>query len=92
MIEAMKLSDLDQILEIEQASFTTPWSRQSFLHEILENERAVYLVYRDAERIWGYIGMWVVMDEGHITNLAVHPTGRRRGVGRSLILRLEEIG
>jgi ribosomal-protein-alanine N-acetyltransferase len=91
VIEAMKLSDLDQIIEIEQASFTTPWSRQSFLHELLENERAIYLVYRDLDRIWGYIGMWVVMDEGHITNLAVHPTCRRKGVGRRLILRLEEV-
>lgn len=85
MIEAMKLTDLEQILEIEQASFTTPWSRQSFLHELLENERAVYLVYRHNERVWGYIGMWVVVDEGHITNLAVHPAFRRRGVGRQLI-------
>lgn len=90
MIEAMKLSDLERILEIEQASFSTPWSRQSFLHELLENERAVYLVYRENERVWGYIGMWVVMDEGHITNLAVHPVFRRRGVGRRLIEALTE--
>ena len=87
----MRLADLEQVLEIERLSFPTPWSRQSFLHELLENERAVYLVYKEAGRVYGYIGMWVVLDEGHITNLAVHPAFRRRGTGRSLIVRLEEI-
>lgn len=87
----MCLADLEQVLEIEQLSFTTPWSRQSFLHELLENERAIYLVFKENEKIWGYIGMWIVLDEGHITNLAVHPVFRQRGVGRSLILRLEEL-
>lgn len=92
MIEPMCLDDLEGVLEIETLSFSTPWSRQSFLHEILENERAVYLVYKEFGKVLGYVGMWVVLDEGHITNLAVHPSYRQRGVGRGLIQRLEEVG
>lgn len=88
----MCLDDLEGVLEIETLSFSTPWSRQSFLHEILENERAVYLVYKEFGKVLGYVGMWVVLDEGHITNLAVHPSYRQRGVGRGLIQRLEEVG
>jgi ribosomal-protein-alanine N-acetyltransferase len=92
LIEPMCLDDLEGVLEIETLSFSTPWSRQSFLHEILENERAVYLVYKEFGKVLGYVGMWVVLDEGHITNLAVHPSYRQRGVGRGLIQRLEEVG
>ncbi|HEX2953326.1 MAG TPA: ribosomal protein S18-alanine N-acetyltransferase [Bacillota bacterium] len=88
----MCLADLEGVLEIETLSFTTPWSRQSFLHEILENERAVYLVYKENDKVAGYIGMWVVLDEGHITNLAIHPAYRQRGFGRSLIEHLEDEG
>lgn len=90
MIECMSLVDLEQVVEIEQASFPTPWTRQSFLHELLENERAIYLVYKNVDRVWGYIGMWVILDEGHITTLAVHPAFRQQGVGNSLILKLED--
>jgi ribosomal-protein-alanine N-acetyltransferase len=84
-VEPMCLEDLEEILEIEEASFPTPWSRRSFLYELLENERAVYLVAREEEKVQGYIGMWVVLDEGHITNLAVHPRARSRGIGELLL-------
>jgi ribosomal-protein-alanine N-acetyltransferase len=85
MIEGMRVSDVEDVLEIEQASFATPWSRLAFLSELLENERAMYLVAREGERVIGYVGMWRILDEGHITNLAVHPEFRRKGVGRSLL-------
>jgi ribosomal-protein-alanine N-acetyltransferase len=91
VIEFMSFADLEQVVEIEQASFPTPWSRQSFLHELMDNERAIYLVYKHMGRVWGYVGMWIILDEGHITNLAVHPVFRRRGVGNSLIRGLEEV-
>ncbi|HEY8344109.1 MAG TPA: ribosomal protein S18-alanine N-acetyltransferase [Bacillota bacterium] len=84
-IEPMRLEDLEGILEIEEASFPIPWSRKSFLYELLENERAFYLVAREEDRVQGYIGMWMILDEGHITNLAVHPRARGRGIGELLL-------
>lgn len=88
----MCVEDLAGVLEIENASFSTPWSRDSFLHELLENERAVYLVAKDAQgQVAGYVGMWVIFDEGHITNVAVHPRFRKRGIGSLLLTRLVEI-
>jgi ribosomal-protein-alanine N-acetyltransferase len=89
----MCVEDLEGIIEIENSSFTTPWSRNSFLHELFENERAVYLVAKDEfDRLVGYIGMWIIFDEGHITNLAVHPNFRRRGAGGRLLKGLIEYG
>jgi ribosomal-protein-alanine N-acetyltransferase len=85
-IESMRIEDLEDVLEIEGLSFATPWSRNSFLYELLENERAIYLVARNQfNKVIGYIGMWVVFDEGHITNLAAHPSYRRQGVGKALM-------
>jgi ribosomal-protein-alanine N-acetyltransferase len=85
-IVPMGVDDLKAVLEIENLSFPIPWSRNSFLSELFENERAVYLVAKDPfDRLLGYIGMWKVFDEGHITNLAVHPGFRQQGVGRILL-------
>lgn len=85
-VAPMRLEDLEAVLEIEAASFSVPWTRNSFVHELLENERAVYLVARSEwQRVLGYIGMWVVFDEGHITNLATHPAYRRQGVATDLL-------
>ena len=89
----MCVADLEAVLEIEQASFPIPWSRNAFLQELLENDRAIYLIARDeTERIAGYIGMWIVLDEGHITNLATHPDFRRSGVGRTLLAAMMTAG
>jgi ribosomal-protein-alanine N-acetyltransferase len=91
-IEAMRVEDLEEVLEIEAASFPTPWSRNSFLYELLENERAIYLVARnDFNKVVGYIGMWVVFDEGHITNLAAHPLHRHQGVAKALLSQLIKV-
>ncbi len=82
----MRESDLDSVMEIEQASFPTPWSRNAFLSEITENRRACYLVARENGRVAGYVGIWIILDEGHVTNLAVHPDFRRQGIGEQLML------
>jgi len=84
-ISPMRQSDLDSVMNIEKASFPTPWSRNAFLSEIYENSRACYLVARQNGKVIGYVGIWVILDEGHITNLAVHPDFRRRGVGERLM-------
>lgn len=84
-IDPMRVRDLSSVLDIEKRSFTAPWSRNAFLSELLENDRAYYFAARVGERIVGYIGVWLVAGEGHITNVAVHPDFRNRGIGRRLL-------
>ena len=87
-VKSMTLEDLPAILSIEEQCFPIPWSRSSFLYELLENQRAYYLVAKSVNRVLGFIGMWIIFDEGHITNLAVDPAYRRHGVGRALLSHL----
>lgn len=91
VIDPMRVRDLSDILKIERLSFTTPWSRGAFLSELLENDRAYYLVARCGERAVGYIGVWIIAGEGHITNVAVHPDFRRNGVGTRLLNAIGEL-
>jgi ribosomal-protein-alanine N-acetyltransferase len=86
MMSPMRVEDLEEVLDIEALSFPTPWSRNAFLYELLENERAVYYIAKNSfQKVIGYIGMWIVFDEGHITNLAVHPSYRHQGVAKFLL-------
>lgn len=91
VIDPMRVRDLSEILKIERLSFTTPWSRGAFLSELLENDRAYYLVARSGERPVGYIGVWIIAGEGHITNVAVHPDFRRSGVGTRLLTAIGDL-
>ena len=84
-VEPMQSQDLDEVLAIERASFSMPWSRGAFLYELEENRVARCYVVRDATRVVGYICLWEVADEMHVTNIAVHPEARRRGIGRLLL-------
>ncbi|HHW12804.1 MAG TPA: ribosomal protein S18-alanine N-acetyltransferase [Firmicutes bacterium] len=84
-VKPMTLDDLPEVLAIEEQCFPVPWSRSAFLYELLENERAYYCVAKTATKVVGYVGMWVILDEGHITNLAVDPAYRRKGIGRALL-------
>jgi ribosomal-protein-alanine N-acetyltransferase len=88
-IEYMTKADLDIVLEIERASFATPWPRHVFVGE-LSNELAHLFVARLLEGEWqgrvaGYSCTWAVVDEMHITSFAVHPDFRRRHVGHQLL-------
>ena len=75
----MTAADVDAVHEIETACFKTPWSKESFLHELEGNQCARYIVVREDGRAIAYAGVWFILDEGHITNIAVHP--ERRGMG-----------
>ncbi len=79
---------LDQVLGIEARSFTVPWSRRAFMFEVTENEFAFYIVAIKDEKVVGYAGLWIVLDEAHITNVAVHPEYRGAGFGRLLMMEL----
>jgi ribosomal-protein-alanine N-acetyltransferase len=74
-------------VEVEIKSFEIPWSKESFENE-LKNNLALYLVAKVEEKAVGYIGVWKIFDEGHITNVAVHPDFRGNGIGKALISEL----
>ena len=84
----MTEEDIEQILEIEQASFATPWSREAFYNELYQNQFAVYLVLEEKGRVVGYCGVWIVVDEAHITNVALLPEFRGKGMGEAIMRQL----
>ena len=75
----MTEADVEAVHAIEVACFRTPWSKESFYREVTENACARYVVVREDGVPIAYAGVWFVLDEGHITNIAVHP--ERRGLG-----------
>ncbi|MFZ5897903.1 MAG: ribosomal protein S18-alanine N-acetyltransferase [Bacillota bacterium] len=86
--EPMQLRHLDAIEEIEKRSFPTPWPRQTFEFEILYNDLAEYVVAVCEGKVIGYGGAWMVLDEAHVTNIAVHPDYRGIKIGKALMLEL----
>ena len=81
----MRSADLDRVVEIERDSFAMPWSRGAFLYEIEQNRAARCWVCRGGGLIIGYLCLWEIADEIHITNIAVDRVQRRRGIGRFLL-------
>lgn len=82
---AMRLTDLDGVLEVEASSFTTPWSRRAFVSELTQNGYAVYLVIKRGRRVIAYAGMWALLGEAHVTNVAVRPEERGKKIGELLL-------
>ncbi len=89
-IVPMKEEHIDGVLAVEEATFSIPWTRKDFEREVKENAMAIYFVAMDGEKIVGYAGMWHVITEGHITNVAVLRDYRRQGIGDRLIENLEK--
>jgi ribosomal-protein-alanine N-acetyltransferase len=81
----MTLADVEGVSRVEQASFPTPWSKQAFYNELVNNHFAYYMVVEDNQLIVAYCGMWVIMDEAHITNIAVLPEYRGNKIGETLL-------
>jgi len=84
-----RISDLGQVLAIENASFPFPWTKEMFLNELQDPSFSASFVAREAEgeRVLGYVFMKVLYDELHLLNLAVDPVWRRRGIGETLLRR-----
>ena len=91
VIRFMRLRDVDAVAELEQAVFARPWSRESFRQELTRNAVARYLVAEENGEILGYAGAWIILDESHITNIAVREDARGRGIGRQLTAELLQI-
>ena len=81
--------DVDAMAELDAVCFSSPWSRASFEAELTTNRLAWYLVAEELDDrigiVIGYAGLWAIEDEGHITNVAVHPDYRRKHLGHILV-------
>ena len=89
-VEPMRAEDVDAVVAIERASFTNPWSRHAFMYELRENRVASLWVARAPDPTGGsavvaYLCLWLIVDEVHVTNIAVHPAHRHRGIARHLL-------
>jgi [ribosomal protein S18]-alanine N-acetyltransferase len=91
LFRIMKEEDIEQIVGIEQLSFAIPWSKEAFYNELYKNQFATYLVIEDGEKIIGYCGVWIVVDEAHITNIAILPEYRGRGLGESILTKVMDL-
>jgi ribosomal-protein-alanine N-acetyltransferase len=91
LFRPMKVTDIPAIMEIETLSFADPWSAYSFEDEITSNDLAYYIVSLVDGQVVGYAGMWVVLDEAQITNVALHPDYRGQGTGKEILAYLIEL-
>ena len=81
--------EIDEVLAIEEASFSNPWTRDMYLAELENRGVAFFLLARDASgSLVGFCAFWRILDELHINNLAVAPSHRRQGVGSALLVRV----
>ncbi len=87
----MSESDLDEVMQIEKISFKSPWKRSYFLYD-LNRPHAFCLVVKENNRLVGYLVAWKIEDQLHLTNIAVHPAERRKGIGSQLLKTILKIG
>ena len=77
--------DIPSVVAIEEEAFAIPWTQEIFEHEMNGNNYAHYIVALENEEVIGHFGMWIVLDECHITNIAVRKRLRGRGIGEKLM-------
>ena len=90
-IAAMRVEDIPAVHAIERASFPVPWPSYAFRQELETNRLARYLVVRATGEVVAYGGLWLMVDEAHVTTFAVLPAWRRQGVGARLMLALLDL-
>jgi len=90
-VEPMRLADIAAVHEIERLSFTTPWPAYAFEQELTANRLARYVVARVGTTVVGFGGVWLMVDEAHVTTIGVDPDWRRQGVGRRLLVALIDL-
>jgi [ribosomal protein S18]-alanine N-acetyltransferase len=88
VIGPMRVDQLAEVQAIEKASFTSPWPPHAYRSELETNRLAHYLVVEVQGRVIAYGGIWLMVDEAHVTTFAVHPLWRRRHIGDQLLLAL----
>lgn len=86
-IDDMRKEDLEQVSTMEAACFSMPWSKKSF-EENLNRSDAVYVVARDGDKVLGYCGAYVILNEADINQVAVEPLHRKKGIGGKMLAAL----
>ena len=84
ILREMLIDDLEQVMEIERELFHVPWTREGFF-TFLTREDAMFLVVEEKGQILGYCGLLMVLDEGDITNVAVRPDHRKKGIADAIL-------
>ncbi|MEW6456184.1 MAG: ribosomal protein S18-alanine N-acetyltransferase [Acidobacteriota bacterium] len=87
-IRRMREEDLNKVLEIENLSFSNPWSRNAFLFELVNRGISYPIIIEKEDKIIGYSIMWIIGEESHITNIAIHPHYRKMGIGKFILEKL----
>lgn len=90
-VSLMTEDDLDAVMAIERDSFSVPWEREAFRKEIAENACARYVALRRDGVAIAYAGMWFLLDEAHVTNVAVDRAERGKGLGEKLMRSLVQL-
>ncbi|MDV2583499.1 ribosomal protein S18-alanine N-acetyltransferase [Alkalibacillus haloalkaliphilus] len=88
IIRKMELTDLDDVMNVELASFQSPWKREDFEFDLVKNRFSHYLVLEKDERVIAYCGVWIVMESAQITNIAVLPEERGHKYGEKLFVQV----
>ena len=83
-IESMTVDDIAQVAEIERQIFSIPWSEKAF-RDSMESDNTIYIVAKENDNVAGYAGMYLSFEEGNITNVAVNPLSRRKGIGEKIV-------
>lgn len=83
-IESMTVDDISQVAEIERQIFSIPWSEKAFRNS-MESDNTIYIVAKENNNVAGYAGMYLSFEEGNITNVAVNPLSRRKGIGEKIV-------
>jgi [ribosomal protein S18]-alanine N-acetyltransferase len=90
-VEPMRLADLPDVHRIERASFSSPWPDEAYRSELETNRLASYLVARLGDELVAFGGIWLMVDEAHVTTFAVDPAWRRQRIGEALLLALLDL-
>lgn len=90
-IEPMTLADIQAAQEIERLSFSSPWPAHALEQELTGNRLARYVVARVGDATVAFAGVWLMVDDAHITTFGVHPDWRRRAIGRQLLLAVADL-
>jgi ribosomal-protein-alanine N-acetyltransferase len=91
LIRPMEIEDLEQVCNIETQIFSKPWTREGFLSSLSDCNN-IYLVVQRNDEIVGYCGLWGVVGEGQINNVAVKSSFRGQGIGQCMLTKLLQEG